>query len=343
MKPSLLAYLACPSCRADLTVVHDTMSGGEIVSGALRCTGCAQEFPIDDGLPVFVTTEGDPSVEQTTDGFARNWIHFNEVIIAEERLNDDLFRDWIAPVDPAHFHDKAVLEVGCGMGRWLSVASRYAPRDLIGLDYSRAATAAHNNTRMLPHVHVVRADLFHMPFKRVFDHIYSIGVIHHTPDPAGGFDEMAKKIVDDGSISCWVYGREGNDWIINYLNPFRTQVSTKLPHSALAALTKVAALGLYGASKVYSRLPAPVLEHLFYADYIKHLARYPRKYMEHIVYDHLVPEIAEYVPKEEVERWAQKNHLAYRISQRNGNSWRLFAGPNEAALQAMCSNPATAV
>lgn len=328
MKEALLEHLCCPDCKGDLRLVDARREGAEIESGLLRCDACGQSFPIQWGVPSFVAANDRSDVVQTTSGFARNWDAFNDVILDNEQLNDELFRDWIYPFDPEGFRGKLVVEPGCGMGRWLRVAHNYGPRTLIGVDYSEVAYTAHENVRELPDAHVVRADILRLPLKATVEQMYCLGVVHHTPDPARTFGALVDVLAPSGVINCWVYGAEGNGWITKFVNPIRMNVTSKLPHRLLAVLSKALAAPLYGAAAVASKLPR-----MPYGEYLRYLRRYPFHYMSHIVYDHLVPEIAHYIARGELEAWGQKHGLRFEISGRNGNSWRLLA-TRPAAAQA---------
>ena len=318
MRETLLAELVCPDCGGDLALREPHISHGHIEEGALDCKGCSKRYPIEHGVPVFVPHEDREDVVQTTSGFARNWDEYNDVILDNEELNDELFRDWILPVDPATFEGKLVLEPGCGMGRWLRVAAKYSPRMLIGVDYSSIAYTAARNVRELANVHVIRADIRRLPLKKRVELTYCLGVVHHTPEPEKTFDELTKVIAPNGSMIVWVYGKEGNGWIHSVVTPLRTRVTSRLPHRLLGWISMALAVPLYAGAALAVRLPLP------YREYLRHLARYPFRYMSHIIYDHLVPEIAHYLSREELERWAQKHDLRYELSQRNGNSWRLL-------------------
>jgi SAM-dependent methyltransferase/uncharacterized protein YbaR (Trm112 family) len=330
VKTDVLPYLCCPACKADLSPVRDEMQGGQIARGALRCDGCATEYPIEHGVPSFVPQTDQQQVVQTTEGFARNWNAYNDVILEHAELNDELFRDWIAPLDPASFADEVVLEAGCGMGRWMHVAARYRPKALIGVDYSPVAYTAHANTASMDGVHVLRADIRRMPLKPLMDTIYCLGVVHHTPDPEASFGALAQAMADDGRMSVWVYGKENNEWITKLVDPLRKNVTSKLPHGLLALISKGLALEVYGAAWVYDRFFART--GFSYGAYLQHLRRYPFQYMEHIVYDHLVPEIAHYISREELEGWAARARLPFHLSARNDNSWRLLVAREQATL-----------
>jgi SAM-dependent methyltransferase/uncharacterized protein YbaR (Trm112 family) len=328
MRESLLTELACPDCSGDLALADPQIAGGQIASGALACRGCGRRFPIEHGVPNFVAAGERKDVIQTCSGFARNWDQFNDVILDNEELNDELFRDWIAPVDPESFRGKLLLEPGCGMGRWLCVAARYGPRALIGVDYSTVAYTAAHNVSHLENVHVVRADILRLPLKKRIEMIYCLGVVHHTPDPARTFDTLVETLGPDGVLTVWVYGAENNGWITRLITPLRRHVTSKLPHRLLGVLSILLALPLYGLAAAAKRMRLP------YCEYLRYLRRYPFRYMSHIVYDHLVPEIAHYLPRAELDRWVAKHGLHAQLSSRNGNSWRLLTSRLAEALPA---------
>lgn len=51
MKPELMEFLVCPLCHAEMTLTIGTETGGEIIDGSLKCTKCAEKYPIEDGIP----------------------------------------------------------------------------------------------------------------------------------------------------------------------------------------------------------------------------------------------------------------------------------------------------
>lgn len=51
MKPDLLEILRCPVCRAELRLHAEENRGEDVVTGTLTCTGCGENYPIEDGIP----------------------------------------------------------------------------------------------------------------------------------------------------------------------------------------------------------------------------------------------------------------------------------------------------
>ena len=105
--------------------------------------------------------------------------------------------DWIWPIEPAFFKDKLVLDAGCGIGRHAFFAAAYGAKEVIGIDLSDAVDTAFENVGHLPNAHIVQADIYDPPFRRAtaggdFDFIYSIGVLHHLPDPESGLRSLVR-------------------------------------------------------------------------------------------------------------------------------------------------------
>jgi SAM-dependent methyltransferase len=89
-------------------------------------------------------------------------------------------------------------------------------------------------------VAIVRGDLLRLAFAPAsFDHIYSIGVLDHTPDPRRAFLGLASLLKPGGRIAIWVYRRERPvvEWVMNV----QRAISTRLPISLLMCLSRLTA------------------------------------------------------------------------------------------------------
>lgn len=297
----------------------------EILKGELRCENCGRTFPITGGIPRFANLEEAESDKQATAaGFGWQWTHFTH----EDEHYAEQFLGWIQPVKPEFFRDKIVLEGGCGKGRHTLLAAEWGAREVIGIDLSVAVETAYAATRNLPNVHIVQADIYQLPLPRIFDYAFSVGVLHHLPDPRGGFLSLTSKVKNGGHISAWIYGAENNEWITRFVNPVRERLTSRMDQRVLLQLSKIPAASVYLATKlVYgplnkSRAGESIARHLFYNDYFKAIAPFGWREQHTIVFDHLVAPTAFYIPREEFETWWRDfGAQEVKITWHNKNSW----------------------
>lgn len=328
-----LDLLCCPKCRGDLRAEALVHADEVVISGSLVCAGCAASYPIIRGVPRFATDIQAGEVNNTVEGFGYQWTQANPIVKDTAFSAQDLFLDFIAPVTPAHFQEKVVLDGGCGLGRFTLLSQQFGASRVVGLDLSSAVEAAFANTKHLPNVLIIQGDLLKLPLKQGFDYAFSVGVLHHTADPKGAFSSIVRVLKPNGSISAWVYGRENNGWIIHVLNPLRQHVSSRLPRPVLWAVSYALALPLYALIRlVYLPVEraaslAWLRKWLFYFDYLCWLGKHCNfRETALVIFDHLVPEIAEYIPRDEFEAWFTENALTgITITSRANNSWRGFA------------------
>src|SRR4029078_507288 len=99
----------------------------------------------------------------------------------------------------------------------------------------------------------IQADIYHLPLARKFDYAFSVGVLHHLPDPRGGFLALASKVKPGGHISAWIYGAENNEWITRFVNPVLEKITSRIDQRALLQISKLPAACLYAATKLVYR------------------------------------------------------------------------------------------
>jgi SAM-dependent methyltransferase len=329
LQEKLLEYLACPACGADLELKHvGDSTGQEIMDADLACRKCDKTFPVIRGIPRFASLEKVTADKAATaENFGWQWQHFTH----DEELYEQQLLGWIAPVTQAFFAGKTVLEGGCGKGRHTLLAARWGAKEVVGVDLSDAVETAFTATRELKNVHIVQADIFNLPLKRAFDYAFSVGVLHHLPDPFGGFASLATKVKPGGHLSAWIYGAENNEWITNWVNPVREKVTSRMKKPTLLQLSKLPTALLYGATKLVYRplnsfkTGSRIARTLFYNDYLNSISKFGWKEHHTIVFDHLVAPTSHYIPRSEFERWWRAlNANDVRIEWHNRNSWRGF-------------------
>jgi SAM-dependent methyltransferase len=319
VKVRLLDYLACPTCGGDLQLNATGMDEAEIMQGMLRCPRCPAIYPIRRGVPRFAEQLAETE-KKTAEAFGYEWTNYAELA---DRYRQQ-FLDWIRPVTADFFRGKTVLEGGCGKGRHTAVVADFGAREVVALDLSEAVDTAYNNTRHLPNAHIVQADLTQPPLKRIFDHAFAIGVLHHLPDPEKGFAALVSRLGPGGAISAWVYGREGNGWIVHLVSPVRERVTSKLPHPVLDAISALLTVPLFATTRLlYGPFKGRGLP---YGPYLSYIAQFPFREQRSIVFDHLVAPVAYYLRHSEFAAWFQRAGLVdVQIEHHNANSWRGFA------------------
>ena len=306
----------------------DQREADEIIEGQLGCAVCLRSWPIVRGVPRFASLdEVEDDKAATAAGFGWQWQHFTQ---ADEKYEQQ-FLGWIAPVKPEFFRDKVVLEGGCGKGRHTQLAAQWGAREVVGVDLSAAVETAFAATRHLPNAHIVQADIYNLPFARAFDYAFSVGVLHHLPDPRSGFKSLSSKVKPGGHISAWVYGAENNEWITRWVNPVRNRLTSRMNPKVLLQLSKVPSAIVFAATKlVYGPLNrssrgASVARHLFYNDYLNSIAPFGWREQHTIVFDHLVAPTAFYISRAEFAQWWRDIDASkVDISWHNSNSWRGF-------------------
>jgi SAM-dependent methyltransferase len=326
MRPRLVELVVCPRCRGPLSLTAEVTEGEEVLEGRLSCGACG-DFPITRGIPRLLPAASavPDEAQRTVERFGAQWNEFDFIGPHYEQQ----FLGWIAPNPPETFAGKVVLEGGCGKGRHSALVAKWGAKDVIAVDLGSAVEAAYRNTRRFPNVHVIQADLFHLPVApATVDVAFSVGVLHHTPDPAGSFRELVKTVRPGGRVIAWVYGAENNEWIVRAVNPLRTALTSRLPHRWVYQLSKVPAAVLFamgrGLYRPLDRSPlAPLGKKLFYSAYITHVTQFPYEEVHSIVHDHLTPPIAFYIPRDEFQGWFDSLGLSeVTIGWHNENSWR---------------------
>ena len=261
----------------------------------------------------------------TAEAFGWQWQHFDEMHGEFEAQ----FLDWIHPLKPEFFRGKRVLDAGCGTGRHAFFAATYGAAEVVALDLSNAVETAERNLAGLDNVHVVQGDLLHPPLRTAsegggFDLVYSIGVMHHLPDPSAGLRALVPLVRDGGTIAVWVYGFEGNGVVRHVVEPLR-RLSTKIPAPLLRGLAWPLALPFHAAARgIYAPLQRTrVHRSLPLSDYMTSVAEFSFRQNYGIVFDQLAAPSTAYIREDELTDWLTGLGLTdVHVTNRHGNSWR---------------------
>jgi len=314
-----IQYLICPDCRGSL----HAKAGGE----TLCCMKCEREFCEHRDVLDLVPSSVLSLTQSTVDQFGASWqIHDHLAAYQEKQL-----LDWIAPLAASDFAGKDVLEAGCGKGRHSRLLERFGPRYLFSVDLSDAVLLAAHNTKDHDNVFCLRGDLLGIPLADAsMDRVLCIGVLHHLEDPQVGLKELWRVLKPGGMLGLWVYGREGNGWIVHLVDPVRRHITSRIPTRwlrpvlwPLSALLFLLLKAIYGPLTARGRRRIAFLP---YSAYLGYISKFPFREIEHIVLDHLCPPIAFYLSKATLESWLGAlgaSSVTYRWH--NRNSWTVVA------------------
>jgi SAM-dependent methyltransferase len=319
VKKKLLDYLCCPYCRVGLCLDVQCVLKEEIEAGSLHCKACYRRFDIKNGIPRFVPTDLSTQVRCNVGNFGYEWNWLSSI----SEKNETEFLSYLGKISPTSFRSKVVLDAGCGMGKFLCLAAKYGAKDVIGVDLAdRSVECAYNNTKHLQNVHVVQADLLHLPFQPCFDFVYSIGVLHHLSDPQKGFEFLVEHLRHGGMIFAWVYAYEGNELYVEFLDPFR-KITCRLPLGVNKMLAGLLAFALWiPITIIYIPLEKIRLKRLPFHDYFVYFHKLGFHFFWGTVFDKLIPRISNYYRREEFLSWFSSAKLSdISVIQRNANSW----------------------
>ena len=178
------------------------MDGEDIVAGALNCERCGAEYFIENSVPRFVRADRD-----YCENFGFQWQKWRTLQIdrlSAHQLSEDRFladsrwpRGW--------FKGKLILDAGCGAGRFADVAASLGAR-VIAVDISTAIDACQETVAVHSEesdsgVQCIQASLFDLPLREeIFDGVYCMGVIQHTPDPVSLMRTLPSFLKPGGSL-----------------------------------------------------------------------------------------------------------------------------------------------
>jgi SAM-dependent methyltransferase len=181
---------------------------------------------------------------ETALSFGFEWARFPEMY--EEWSQS--FLDYMQPHGPGFFRGKKVLDAGCGNGRFAYYAAKYGA-EVWAIDLGPAVEVAQKNTEAVGNVQVIQADLHRPPFAlESFDFIYSIGVLHHLPDPEVAFQNLLRYLKPGGEIQIYLYWSPEGQPIKRALLAMAAvgrKITTRLPHKMVYALAFPAAVAAF--------------------------------------------------------------------------------------------------
>jgi len=209
----LLNILVCPNTRQNLLYSNDKFYTADQ----------KYVYPVVNGIPRFV--ESDFYVKS----FSFEWNIHNQTQIDIFRGDNYSEKEFLSKTGftKEELKGKLVLDAGVGAGRFAEVISRWGAK-VVGIDLSYAVEAAYKNLKNRENVYILQADIAKLPFSyETFDYIFSIGVLHHTPNTKEYFKKLVPFLKPGGEIAIWVYPKEPSFITRSQWIPFTNKIPTK--------------------------------------------------------------------------------------------------------------------
>jgi SAM-dependent methyltransferase len=257
--------------------------------------------------------------KQTIHDFGKQWTRYQD--IGGYFGSMQLFSDIISPFfEPEALVGCRVGEIGSGSGRIVNMLLRAGASHVIAVEPSEEAfNVLVRNMDQPEKVTCLQITGDQLPSCGDLDYIFSIGVLHHIPDPAGVVKAAFNALRPGGKFIVWLYGKEGNRFLLFFLYPLRA-LTKRLPHYVLAFLVWSLYFPLVIYMKLCQRLSLPLREYLLTV--FEKMSADKRRL---IIYDQLNPAYSKYYTRFEAEKLlCEAKFEDIQIHHRHGYSWTII-------------------
>jgi SAM-dependent methyltransferase len=187
---------------------------------------------------------------KTVDGFGDEWSRFDQSSLAT-RDSREVFEAYfrLFPWDSLP-QGAAGFDLGCGSGRWAKlVAKKVATLHCIDAS-EEALSVARRNLAEEPNCVFHRASVDAMPLAdNSMDFGYSLGVLHHVPDTAGGIRDCVSKLKPGAPFLLYLYYAFDNrpSWfrVVWKVSDYARRAVSHLPHPMRHAASQAIAMAVY--------------------------------------------------------------------------------------------------
>ena len=262
--------------------------------------------------------------DQTIADFDYQWSNYGAIDRHNEGdfANSQAFlEDVFAPViDLSEIEGKAICEVGCGHGRLIKMMQAFKPATVYAVEPAEGARrTAEQNLAAFQNVRFVaqRGDSFDIP---KVDFVYSIGVLHHIPEPQPVIDNIFEHLKEGGRFVFWVYGKEGNRAYLAFYR-FASLFTKSMNSKALFWLCRGLAALTYPYVWLCRFLPLPLRD---YARNVFGQLGFETRAL--VFFDQLNPAYAKYYSRSEITELlaGTKFRTGKKIVHRHGYSWTVL-------------------
>lgn len=338
MKKHFIESLVEPHSKEPCKVNIEEESGDHIIIGNLECG--EKKFPILGGIPRFVdpefyelSEESDSDTDQTIQSFGAKWKgeegakagknpdHVTQMY--EEQMMAMLGVDTMEELKALFKDGMTAIDIGCGVG-WAEESFNFNPNcNYFGLDMSLSTEVAYENTKDMDNVCITQASVFDLPFPtEYFDIIFSNGVLHHTGDTRGAFDNLCEHLKPGGLIGVYIY----------CIKPLLREMADKEVRKITTKMTNEECMKFSSQLSSLGKALQQIKEPLVLEEDVELLGMKKGEYnLQKFIYDHFIkcyynnnfghdfstitnldwyhPAVAEHYSKEELLSWFEENGI----------------------------------
>ena len=256
--------------------------------------------------------------DQTIKDFGEQWLRYtdNEGYYGSLELLSDILSPFLKSDE---IRGCTVAEIGSGTGRIVNMLLEAGVNHVIAIEPSDAFEVLCHNIEQPEKVTCLRIKGDQLPAYQNLDYIFSIGVLHHIPDPGPVVEAAFKALRPGGRFLVWLYGKEGNGLYLALIRPLR-DITKRLPHFMLASLVEILYWPLALYIKLCHWLPLPLGEYM--SSILEKMSPEKRRL---IIYDQLNPSYTKYYTRREAEKLLiEGKFINVRIHHRHGYSWTVI-------------------
>jgi SAM-dependent methyltransferase len=250
--------------------------------------------------------------------FGAQWTRFNELEVASGGTESDAwFRQWIGSFEIESVCGGRVAEVGAGVGRSLFNIAQYGPMEIVGYEPSTCYPHLVENMRDVPNCRLVNLG-GHEFSESNLDVVFSIGVIHHIPDPIPVVRNIYDSLKRGGHFVAWVYGDQLSGYVLaqKIIRPITNKLNDRLLSLLSAGLAITLTLYGWTTQRLWLRR-APLYEYL--STTFNHL---PMRFKKIVIFDQLNPGWSDYYSREDLHSLLSEGGFTdIKIEEKDGYSW----------------------
>ncbi len=257
--------------------------------------------------------------EQCIADFGEQWTNYrdNDGYYGSRALFEDVFGPILRPEE---LKGLRVAEIGSGTGRIVHMLLECGVGHVVAVEPSAAYDVLCANVRRHgARVRPLRCCGDELPATGDLDMVFSIGVLHHIPEPEPVVRAAHRALRPGGRLAVWLYGREGNALYLAVVQPLRA-LTRRLPHRVLAAVSWLLDVPLVAYIALCRYAPLPLRGYMREV-----MARLEPAHRRLTIYDQLNPAHAKYYSRREAEQLLLgAGFTDLRVHHRHGYSWALI-------------------